>query len=137
LITRPPSETEVTVRDQQDERVEILIGRLLQFGVLIAALVVLIGGAMVIAHYGATGANFAQFRGEEPFLRSVGAIFEAAMTGNSRAIVQLGLVLLIATPVARVALTLGAFLVHRDRLYVAITALVLALLLYGLFWGQG
>jgi uncharacterized membrane protein len=47
--------------------------------------------------------------------------------------VQLGLVLLIATPVARVALTLGAFLVQRDRLYMVLTAIVLVLLLVGLF----
>ena len=48
-------------------------------------------------------------------------------------IVQLGLVLLIATPVARVALTLGAFLLQRDRLYVVLTTIVLVLLLFGLF----
>jgi len=50
--------------------------------------------------------------------------------------VQLGLVLLIATPMVRVALTLVAFLWQRDRLYVCITAFVLALLVYGLFWGR-
>jgi uncharacterized membrane protein len=42
-------------------------------------------------------------------------------------------VLLIATPLARVALTLGAFLLQRDRLYVLLTAVVLVLLLFGLF----
>ena len=55
---------------------------------------------------------------------------------DSRAIVQLGLVLLIATPVARVALTFVAFLFRRDRLYATLTLLVLALLLYGLVWGR-
>ena len=52
---------------------------------------------------------------------------------DPRGIVQLGLVLLIATPVARVALTLGAFLLQRDRLYVLLTTVVLVLLLFGLF----
>jgi uncharacterized membrane protein len=50
--------------------------------------------------------------------------------------VQLGLVLLIATPVARVALTFVAFLVRRDRLYAALSLLVLMLLVYGLAWGR-
>jgi uncharacterized membrane protein len=50
--------------------------------------------------------------------------------------VELGLVLLIATPVARVALTLGAFVVQKDRLYILTTAIVLAILLYGLLWGR-
>jgi uncharacterized membrane protein len=57
------------------------------------------------------------------------------MTLDSRGVIQLGLVVLIATPVARVALTLGAFLLQRDRLYAAVTALVLLLLTYGLVWG--
>jgi len=55
---------------------------------------------------------------------------------DSHAIVQFGLVLLIATPIMRVALTLVAFWWQRDRLYVGITTFVLALLVYGLFWGH-
>ena len=55
---------------------------------------------------------------------------------DGRAITQLGLVLLILTPVARVALTLWAFLRQHDRLYVLVTTIVLVLLLYGLIWGR-
>jgi uncharacterized membrane protein len=58
------------------------------------------------------------------------------MAAQSESIVQLGLLLLIATPVARVALTLVAFILQRDRTYVGVTALVLALLLYGLLFGK-
>ncbi|MGH7602553.1 MAG: DUF1634 domain-containing protein [Gemmatimonadaceae bacterium] len=125
----------VVVRNAGDERVELVIGRLLRAGVLLAALVVLVGGVMVLSHYGRNTPNFRQFRGEDPLLKSVGSIAHGVLSGDSRAIVQLGLVLLIATPVARVALTLGAFILQRDRLYIAVTALVLAILLYGLFWG--
>ena len=46
-----------------------------------------------------------------------------------------GVVLLIATPIARVALTLVAFAVRKDRLYALISAVVLALLAYGLLGG--
>ena len=70
-------------------------------------------------------------------LRSLGGIVRGAFAGQPLAIVQLGLVLLIATPVARVAFTLVAFVVQRDRTYVAITAIVLALLLFGLVFGGG
>jgi uncharacterized membrane protein len=123
-------------RDRRDEKVEQVIGRLLQIGVLLAAVVVLIGGAMLLAEYGAIPANFTRFKGEDPVLKSIGSIVHGVMTGDSRAIVQLGLVLLIATPVSRVALTLVAFAVQRDRVYVLVTAVVLTLLLYGLFWGR-
>jgi uncharacterized membrane protein len=124
------------MRDSRDERIEQVIGRLLQFGVLLAAVVVLIGGAMLLAQYGGNPASFAKFSGEDPLLKSIGSILHGVATGSSRAIVQLGLVLLVATPVARVALTLGAFLLQRDRLYVVVTTTVLVLLLYGLIWGR-
>lgn len=116
-----------------DHEVEQLVGRLLQIGVLLATLVVLMGGAMLIATHGGDVASFRVFRGESSTLRSVSAAARGAFTLDPRGMVQLGLVLLIATPVARVALTLGAFLVQRDRLYVLLTAVVLVLLLFGLF----
>jgi uncharacterized membrane protein len=104
--------------------------------VLVAAVVVILGSVLLLAHYGHAPADFRVFRGEPAELRSVGGVLRAALALDSRAVVQLGLVLLIATPVARVALTLVAFLIQRDRLYVAITATVLALLLYSLVWGR-
>jgi uncharacterized membrane protein len=127
---------DTATRDRRDERVEQVIGRLLQIGVLLAAVVVLVGGSMLLTQYGAVPASFTKFRGEDPVLKSIGSIVHGVMTGDSRAIVQLGLVLLIATPVARVALTLVAFALQRDRVYVLVTAVVLTLLLYGLFWGR-
>ncbi|MGZ3374780.1 MAG: DUF1634 domain-containing protein [Gemmatimonadaceae bacterium] len=130
---QPPG---TAVRDSRDEQVELVIGRLLQWGVLAAAIVVVIGGILLLAQYGHLPATFRQFNSEDSALRSVGGIIRAALTGDSRAIVQLGLVLLIATPAARVALTLGAFIIQRDRLYIVTTSIVLALLLYGLFWGR-
>ena len=126
----------VVMRDPRDARIELVIGRLLQLGVLLAALVVAIGGALLLVQYGHMPAAFRQFAGEESALRSIGGIVRAVLAGDSRAIVQLGLVLLIATPVARVALTLGAFILQKDRLYIFTTAIVLALLLYGLIWGR-
>jgi uncharacterized membrane protein len=118
-----------------DHRVEQIVGRLLQIGVLISAAVVIIGGAALLAQHGRTAADFSVFRAAPSGLQTVSGIVRAALSLDSRAIVQLGLVLLIATPVARVAMTLVAFMLQRDRLYVALTALVLALLLYGLLWG--
>jgi uncharacterized membrane protein len=123
-------------RSEADERVERVIGRLLQIGVLLAALVVVIGGVLLLAQYGSLPAGFRTFKGEDPTLKSIGGIVGAALRGDSRGVVQLGLVLLIATPVARVALTLGAFIIQRDRLYILTTTIVLALLLYGLLWGR-
>jgi uncharacterized membrane protein len=118
-----------------EKEVEQLVGRLLQLGVLLAATIVMLGGTALLARYGRQPADFRTFRDEPSQLRSLAGIVRGALAFDSRAVIQLGLVLLIATPVARVALTLGAFLLQRDRLYAALTALVLLLLTYGLVWG--
>jgi uncharacterized membrane protein len=120
-------------RGWSDHEVEQVVGRLLQVGVLLASAVVLAGGVMLLVRHGGEVPSLSVFRGAASHLRSVGGAFRGVLDGNARAIVQFGIVLLIATPVARVALTLGAFALQRDRLYVALTALVLVLLLYGLF----
>jgi uncharacterized membrane protein len=119
-----------------DHEVEQLIGRLLQGGVLVAAAVVLIGAVMMLAQHGGTPVEFHTFSTTASPLQELAGIFRGALALDSMAIVQLGLVLLIATPVMRVALTLVAFLAQRDRLYVLLSGIVLALLLYGLVWGR-
>jgi uncharacterized membrane protein len=119
-----------------DHAVEQLVGRLLQIGVAIAAAVVLAGGAMLLARHGHEVPVYTPFRGEPEGVRTLGGIVRGARALDARAVIQLGLVLLIATPILRVAFTWVAFLLQRDKLYVAMTTIVLALLLYGLFSGQ-
>ena len=124
-------------REGPDEHaVQQIVGRLLQVGVLVAAVVVVIGGTALLLQHGGATADYRVFRGVEAPLRSLVGIGRAALALDSRGVVQLGLVLLIATPIARVALTLVAFAIQRDRVYVALTAVVLALLLFGLLGGQ-
>jgi uncharacterized membrane protein len=117
--------------------VKQLIGRLLQVGVLLAALVVITGGVMLLGQHGSAVADYRVFRGEPAALSQPGGILRGVLALDAGAIVQFGLVILIATPVARVALTLVAFAIQRDRTYVLLTALVLALLLFGLISGRG
>lgn len=119
-----------------DHAVEQLIGRLLQFGVLLAAAVCLVGGVLLLAQHGGATVSYSVFRGEPELLKSIGSIVRGAVAMNSQAIVQLGLLLLIATPIVRVAFTLVAFALQRDRTYVVITTIVLGLLLYGFLYGK-
>jgi len=135
-MNRGPRDSAPRSDSWSDERVEQLVGRLLQVGVLVAAAVVVAGGLALLARYGGDVAAFRVFRAEPSELQSIAGIIRGALALDSRAIVQLGLVLLIATPILRVGLTLVAFLGQRDRLYVAITTLVLALLVYGLLWAS-
>lgn len=126
----------MTVERWTDEEIDQVIGRLLQIGVLVASVVTLAGGAVFLVTHGHLPAEFRAFRGEPGQLRSVEGIVAGVLGRYSPSLVQLGLVLLIATPVARVALTLAAFVLQRDRIYVALTGLVLILLTYGLLWSR-
>ncbi len=115
-----------------DEQVEMFVGNLLRVGVIIASSVAMLGGMLYLARSGSTVADYHVFRGEPEHLRCVRAVVRDALHLRPESVVQLGLLILIATPIARVALSLFAFARQRDRMYVAITAVVLALLLYGL-----
>ena len=119
-------------RDWTEEEVEQWIGMLLLVGVIVAAAVAAVGGVVYLFRYGGVHENYRVFHGVPRGLNSVHGVLGGAFHLRSRWVIQLGLLLLIATPVARVALSLVTFLHQRDRLYVAITAIVLALLLYGL-----
>lgn len=137
-MTENPGEDSTTARQlAESEQMDQVIGRLLQFGVLGAAIVVLVGGLALLVQHGGARTTFETFNGEKNGYTTFAAIFRGVAARDAGAITQLGLVLLIATPVARVALTLGAFIFQKDRLYIAVTTLVLALLLYGLFWSGG
>lgn len=115
-----------------DEQVEQTIGNLLRAGLVLATLVVVVGGAIYLAHHGSQPPDYRIFRGEPPALRGIAGIVSESEAGRGRGIVQLGLLLLLATPVLRVAFSVIAFVKQRDGLYVAITLVVLATLLYSI-----
>lgn len=120
-----------------DDQVEQIIGNLLRAGVLAAAAVALVGGVIVLIRHGSRLADYASFTGEAAEFTSIGGIVRGVLALDSRALVQLGLVLLIATPILRVIFSLVAFVIQRDRLYVIISAIVLAVLLFSLLFGGG
>jgi uncharacterized membrane protein len=119
-----------------DHAVQLAIGRLLRFGVIIAAVVTCVGGVLLLIQHGGDPVAHRTFQGEPAALESIVSIVRGAFALNGDAIAQLGLLLLIATPVARVAFTLVAFAMQGDRKYVVITSIVLALLVYALVFGK-
>jgi uncharacterized membrane protein len=117
---------------EQDVRVQQAVGNLLRAGVLLAALVVLAGGVLFLLRHGGEVPDYRVFHGEPVDLRGFAGIVRDAFSGSGRGLVQLGLLLLVATPVARVAFTAIAFAYERDRTYVLVALLVLSLLLKSL-----
>ena len=103
-----------------DQRIETLVAAMLRAGVLIAAVVGLIGGAVYLLHHGHDAPRYHVFTGEPAEYRSVTDIVTDALEGRGRGLIQLGVLLLVATPVARSALRLrlpeaaGPALCRRD-----------------------
>jgi uncharacterized membrane protein len=120
-----------------DQRMEILIGQLLRAGVMLAAVVVLLGGVVYLVRHGHTRVDYRVFRGEPAGVRTVGGIVREAFSLRGEGIIQLGLLLLIATPVARVAFSIFGFAKEHDRMYVVITVIVLLVLIYSLMGSAG
>lgn len=119
-----------------DQKLENLVGNLLRAGVSISAFVVAFGGIVYLARHWRAPANYRVFQGEPSDLRSVSGIIRNAFEFHGRGIIQFGLLLLIATPVFRVALSIWGFAAEKDRMYIVFTSLVLIVLLYSLL-GSG
>lgn len=115
-----------------DRRMEAIMGRLLQVGVTLASLVMLAGAVLYLAKHGGSTADYSVFVSEPEALRDPGKLRGQIAQGDSAALIQLGVLLLIATPVARVIFAVVAFLMERDWLYVAISLVVLAVLIFSL-----
>lgn len=117
-----------------DQKMETAIGQLLRAGVLIAAFFVLAGGLLYLNQMRGPRPDYSVYHGAATELRSPAGIVEHLSIRNSGAIMQLGLLLLIATPVARVAFAAFGFLLEKDWLYVAVSLIVLAVLMYSLLY---
>jgi len=126
----------IQTREWTDQYVEDLIGILLRVGVTLAAAVVLFGGTVYLIRHGFESPQFHVFKREPSDLRTPSGIVKGALAFRARGLIQLGLLLLIATPLARVAFAVVAFALEGDRLYVVVALIVLAVLVCSLAGGR-
>lgn len=120
---------------QTDKRMDELMGLVLRSGVFLAAFIVLVGGVVYLARH-PFPLDYRVFRSEPQNLRSIKGIFIEAIAFRGRGLIQLGLLVLIATPITRVTFSVFAFLYQHDWKYVVFTLIVLSVLLYSLL-GRG
>ncbi len=119
-----------------DKDLEEIVGNLLRIGVLTAALIVIVGAVLYLANYGTAAPAYSTFKGEPQNLRDIFSILGNITALNGRDLIQLGILLLIATPIARVVFSVFAFARERDRTYVMVTLIVMVILIYSLIWGR-
>ena len=125
------------MRKWGDRDMQVIIGNLLRWGVLLSTGVVIIGGAVYLYRHGTEFPEYKTFHGQPRAFRTLPGIFEGVLEGRGRAIIQLGILILIATPVVRVAFSIIGYLVEKDYLYTAITAVVLGIILFSMLGGLG
>ena len=124
-------------RRWQDKDMQAIIGNLLRGGVLLSTAVVIAGGVVYLYRHGGELPEYKTFRSEPDMVKTVPGILHSAIHGRGRGIIQLGILILIATPVVRVAFSIIGYLLERDYLYMAITLLVLGIILGSMLGGLG
>ena len=116
-----------------DKELDATIANMLRLGVTLAAAVVFLGGILSLRNLPTTIPDYAHF--QPATISTLSGLLHAAAHLDPAGIIQLGLLLLIATPILRVVFCVVGFALQRDRLYVAISTSVLLILLYSLFRG--
>ncbi|MDB4923237.1 DUF1634 domain-containing protein [Mucilaginibacter sp.] len=126
----------VSKKTPADQDIERLIGLQLRFGVIIASLIVLIGGLIYLKQSGAQAVpHYHSFTGAKAGFTSLGEIFKGVCKVNAKGIIELGVVVLIITPILRIAFSLVGFIIEKDKLYTWITLTVLAIMMASIFGG--
>src|SRR5439155_24583699 len=121
-------------------RVTLLIGAIRRVGVMTSLSVGVFGTVISFLHhpdYTSVPAELARLTSPgAAFPQTLREVWQGVRQGRGQSVVVVGLLLLIATPVIRVAVSVFAFVYQRDRVFVAITSLVLALLLLSFVLGK-
>ncbi|MDN5285203.1 MAG: hypothetical protein JWR38_1477 [Mucilaginibacter sp.] len=119
-----------------DHDIEQFIGLQLRYGVITASTIVLIGGLVYLNQFGGLAIPpYHHFAGTEAGFTTVGEISTGLSSMNAKGIIQLGVLVLIATPILRIAFSLIGFILEKDKLYICITMVVLAVMMVSIFGG--
>jgi len=124
-----------------EQDVEQYIGKLLRYGVMLACAITSFGGIVYIVQRNGKMPDYSSvpsgtpFTGVELYLRELSTILPRVMDFDGAAIIQLGVIVLIATPILRVAFSAVSFLIEKDYMYVIITLIVLSIIVANMIFG--
>lgn len=114
----------------RESRLDYVLSLVLRTGLLLSILAILYGGISLLWEHGGEKIDYHIFDGEPASLKGIFHILKDVKTNNALSIIQLGIIILLATPIIRVLSCLILFATSRDFLYVVISAIVLGVLLY-------
>jgi uncharacterized membrane protein len=118
---------------EADLKMELAISRILRAGVSVAAVVVFIGGILYVLQAHGRAPDYVHFHGIAGPADRIPPLLVAHHL-DSRNIIRLGILLLIATPIMRVGFCIYGFAVQKDKIYVVVSSIVLSVLLYSFFF---
>lgn len=121
----------------QERDVEMFIGQQLRWGVISASVIAFIGGIIYLYSNGKGAPSYTEFTGAPLYVRHLPGILHGVFQLDGMAIIQLGVVVLLATPITRIAFSVLAFAMEKDVLYVIITLIVLSVITFSIFSGFG
>jgi uncharacterized membrane protein len=121
----------------KDTDMQAIIGWVLRAGVFVSMLVVFIGGVIYLSRHSSEHIDYHEFKGVPDFVHTLPGIFHGILDGRGRAIIQAGILLLIATPVLRIIFSAVGFMIEKDYMYVGITLLVLLIIISAMLTGHG
>jgi uncharacterized membrane protein len=119
-----------------DTDIQQIIGWILRLGVIISMLVVLVGGCLYIYRHSTETVHYSKFIGVPEFVHTPGGIWHGILTLRGRAIIQAGIILLIATPIVRILFSGIGFILEKDWLYTGISLIVLAIIITSALTGN-
>jgi len=111
----------------QDKDVQGLVGNLLRIGVIAAMTVVIAGMILYVYHNGNERVHYSAFEASG-HRGGIATIFDGIAKGESSAIIELGVMLLIATPIARILFALIGYWLEKDYLYTFIALVILIIM---------
>src|ERR1700761_287317 len=130
-----PTKISPTKRSFKDKDMQAIIGWILRIGVSASMILVFIGGIFFVFRHGHSIPDYKNFKGVPYFIHNTGGILEGVRNLKGQAIIQLGIILLIATPIIRVAFSAVGFIIEKDYLYTAISLIVLLIIFASMVTG--
>jgi len=122
-----------------EKKLEIYISKILKIGVLLSCGITLFGGILYLFQHN-TLLNYKTlpaepFAGTSDYLRNLSTTLPRVFQLDGAAIIQLGIIVLIGTPIARVVFAGIVFLIEKDYMYVAISFIVLSIIFANMLFG--
>ncbi len=120
----------------KDTDIQLLIGRVLRMGMFLSMSVVFFGGIIYLYRHGHSIADYSEFKSISPFLLHAVSLVRGVYALRGQAIIQFGIILLIATPIVRVAFSVVGFIMEKDYMYTCISLMVLCIIFISMVSGH-